>query len=681
MSEIRKWLKIMESVPAILTQQPPKDNRIKRDATVMVNANIGGGTGRFMHYTPNGAMIDIKGVAKELAEDEFSLPQRDYEDPYVQGNDWDHATDTDDTEGTMNDKPELSPGDMVRISDVYGSVIGPGFGVFVAYSTSGKECIVSFDSKEIVVPMENISSVVEQEAKDNFDDMDNDGNLSPMSFGSDNVKIEEPEMDHRDEFSKWMETVETALKGENETVLDENMPMGDTGGCECGSWNCPTCFPQPDSPGVSSMGAMAGHKACPACGHAEEVPEEPAVCPMCGNAHEGNGGDEELVQVDAQPGGMDPMSFGMEEDDGLEIDSGEDDYTMEEEPMQMDQKTSLPRGSKGGVKLGDIVQKFVPADGDDSPLTHGEDNLGEEIPGGANPGDYGKAGRYAQDHFGQLGEEDDGNPYGRRRDPDTTPDEWDDEPSEMDSDWTPSDIGRGDQEEENERSGLVDMINSMQSGGLSNSSHHYSSDELIAMGVDQLRQVSDEVLGKVSEMDDMQMDPEMDPAMATGGGGMGPSAGGGASGGAHYAPGTAPTMPESIQQGKPTMENIDKDIQTWLGRFKAYDELRASKAPVMEKKKPDFPDLDKDGDKKETMDKALKDKKKKEEVDEAADKSDKPWKDKSGKEHSGTAVKGKSYTGKEAEKEKKDVKEGADAEVLEWMGRFAKLGNMKGYGR
>ena len=69
---------------------------------------------------------------------------------------------------------------------------------------------------------------------------------------------------------------------------------------------------------------------------------------------------------------------------------------------------------------------------------------------------------------------------------------------------------------------------------------------------------------------------------------------------------------------------------------------------VKEGAKPDFLDMDKDGDKKEPMKKAVKDKKVKETV-----KTDKPWTDKSGKQHPGTAVKGKGYDGSAAEKDAK----------------------------
>ena len=175
---------------------------------------------------------------------------------------------------------------------------------------------------------------------------------------------------------------------------------------------------------------------------------------------------------------------------------------------------------------------------------------------------------------------------------------------------------------------------------------------------------------------------------------------------------------EQPKEGNPTMENVDKDVAAMLASLKKYDKLVESVSPVLgmvtlgakpqlnelsqetlksyksaarddgrmgmikndqakmdkrsagmkqadarikeeedeslnEKKKPDFLDFDKDEDKKEPFTKALKDKEKKED-----NKPDFLKKD-----------------------DKEKVKEGADQEVLEWMQRFSKLGNMKGYGR
>ena len=97
------------------------------------------------------------------------------------------------------------------------------------------------------------------------------------------------------------------------------------------------------------------------------------------------------------------------------------------------------------------------------------------------------------------------------------------------------------------------------------------------------------------------------------------------------------------------------------------DKKKADKKKKMEEgAKPDFLDMDKDGDKKEPMKKAVADKKDgpkkgvnpfaKKEVKEAT-KTDKPWTDMSGKKQPGTAVKGDKYQGKEAEKEAKAKKD------------------------
>jgi hypothetical protein len=115
------------------------------------------------------------------------------------------------------------------------------------------------------------------------------------------------------------------------------------------------------------------------------------------------------------------------------------------------------------------------------------------------------------------------------------------------------------------------------------------------------------------------------------------------------------------------MSDVDKDVAAMLQSLKKYDKLVESCAPVLgmktltmnEKKKPDFLDVDKDEDKKEPFTKAVKDMEKKD------DKKPDFLK--------------KKDEGKKDDKE--DVKEGADPEVLEWMQRFLKLGNMKGYSR
>jgi len=515
MSDIRKWIKIMESVPAVI---------IKKDATVMVNPRVGGGTARYMHSTPNGAMVDIKGIARELGHDDFSLPERDYEDPYQKGNDWFHVSDQNDTPGSMKDKPEFRPGDMVKIADVYGSVIGPGFGIFVAYGTTGKDCIISFDNKEIVVPTTNVGAVLEQNSKDNFDEMDNDGNLSPMSLGSENVKIEQPQnsgmqsrepaMDQRDEFSKWMDTVEEAMTDEGKPELEEDFPMNE---CGCDQWDCPVCFPDTGMGHPEMGGPEMGAEVVGMGGEGE-------ACPTCGHVH---GGHEEHGELEAIPfevefedgssggigtGGMAQMAVG--EDDAAvaafkakggqvqklpymnrprnpalafgskhigsaagtgnrsqqrggsanvnvpgkssritpDVAGGQGKVVsdpnkrlfnpkplgdLEEEPMDFTEK---PKSGKG-VKLGDIVKKteFRKTGGQNSPMTHGEENLGEE-------------------DFDTMGD--------------------------------------------NESSGIIDQIMNMQEMGLSKSSKMYDRATLEQMSQtnpESISQIQQEVMGDVSE--------------------------------------------------------------------------------------------------------------------------------------------------------------------------------------
>ncbi len=661
MSDIKKWMKIMESVPATFPNQPDPHQQIKRDATVMVDPRIGGGTGRYMHSTPKGAMVDIKGIAQEMSEEDFSLPERDYEEPYRKGNDWFHMSTEPDTIGTMRDKPEFRAGDLVKVADVYGTVIGPGFGVFVAYSTSGTDCIVSFDSKEIVVPTSSVGSVLEQNAKDNFDQLDNDGNLSPMSRGSENVKVEEPAMDQRDEFSKWMSAVEEALTSEATPVAEDIPGMGAQ--CGCGAWDCPVCFPEQDEmPGM--QGAMDGMGGVPpeAVVVGEPMgmgaPAMPGmggdVCPTCGHSHEDGGMEHEMeFEVPFEDGSAGGMGAG-----GMAMGA---EPMVDEEPMSFDQKPSLPRGENGGVKLGHIVQKFVSADqdGEESPLTYGEDNLGEEQFDNMEQPDYDADPLAAQERnntMQQAGE------FAAMSDQDMD--------AAMD---------------------MISQIKYMNQMGLSKAPQDYSEDQMAQMGPSQLKKYFDAVMGTVSE----EMPQDMSAGAAPVGApsmGAAPTAGGGspASPGGNYAPGTAPTMPESFNQGR-IMENVDKDVAAMLTSLKKYDKLKESVAPVIgmvtlgEKK----------GGKPEWLEKAEKKAEGKSgesdseggELDEAEEKDENPWMKLAGKDsdktHKGGTVKktDKGIVHKAADK--KDVKEAveADEEIMNWMKRFASLGNMKGYGR
>lgn len=168
-----------------------------------------------------------------------------------------------------------------------------------------------------------------------------------------------------------------------------------------------------------------------------------------------------------------------------------------------------------------------------------------------------------------------------------------------------------------------------------------------------------------------------------------------------------PTIKESV------MKNVDKDVAAMLRSLKKYDMLAESVAPVLEKKKK--PDADGDGvpdwadkkpgkddheelDEDESMDDD-------EDLDEdvqlnelSANKLEK-YRD-AAKNDTGKNVPDSKYLDYAKKREKgadradqkikakqgdlfggDSVKESADPEVLEWMQRFAKLGNMKGYGR
>lgn len=201
-------------------------------------------------------------------------------------------------------------------------------------------------------------------------------------------------------------------------------------------------------------------------------------------------------------------------------------------------------------------------------------------------------------------------------------------------------------------------------------SMHQPVDERKNMNISQLAQLMIEG----AEFDDAEVgDLEGMPAA------MGASAGGGVSGGGKYAPGTAPTMPESVEEitendgheqnldaaqremdsreaegedmsgyeidqktyeikkKEPTMENIDKDVKAMMESLKKYDRLVESCAPVLASKVKEAAAEEEDADM----------------VEEA----------------------------REAKEDPEQVSESADTEVLDWMKRFSKLGNMKGYGR
>lgn len=149
-------------------------------------------------------------------------------------------------------------------------------------------------------------------------------------------------MDRKDEFSKWMHTVEEALAGNMPGGVEEDASCMNE--CGCGQWDCPECFPdqeviEPEMDGIEI-----------------EMEPEGETCPTCGHAHGPEGHDD----FD----GYDEVELPM---------VGE-----EEEEFETAGKSSRPRSEHGGVTLGHIVQKTeFRKVGQDSPMTYGEDNLDE----------------------------------------------------------------------------------------------------------------------------------------------------------------------------------------------------------------------------------------------------------------------------------------------------------------
>lgn len=144
-------------------------------------------------------------------------------------------------------------------------------------------------------------------------------------------------------------------------------------------------------------------------------------------------------------------------------------------------------------------------------------------------------------------------------------------------------------------------------------------------------------------------------------------------------PETPKQVTQSPPQGEPQMEKVDKDVAAMLSSLKKYDRLVESVAPVLGMKtlsgqkmeenifhNPNLP-----------ADKQLSDPP--EEIEMDIDEGDME----EGNEFSGALA--------DAKRDHKEnftvggetypVKEQADPDVLAWMNRFSKLGNMKGYGR
>lgn len=343
------------------------------------------------------------------------------------------------------------------------------------------------------------------------------------------------------------------------------------------------------------------------------------------------------------------------------------------------------------ITLGHIVRQYKPADnaGEESPLTNGgeleEEDLaeyGDENDFDAEPAmppddneEY-----YTQDSDGGLPQDADlSDPSGPGYD---GQDDWD------------KGVGYGDQPEEKERSEQIHSIMNLQFYGSAKSGHTYREQELLNMQPDQLQKIYDEVTGNVSEEDeglDVGADQGMPAATGGGGGSMAPMGGGG---GGQYPPGTAPTMPESINnEGNNIMENVDQDVAAMLKSLKTYDKLVESCAPVIGMKTLNSKEVVKETDwgnlgaeyrdKKSSTGGTIKS------SDSGLVHKAKPLtgkapadKNPSKKPESGASG-GNVHISRDDDKKMSsdDLEESVDQDILDWMNRFSKLGNMKGYGR
>ena len=271
---------------------------------------------------------------------------------------------------------------------------------------------------------------------------------------------QEPAMDQKDEFSKWMKSIEVALS--EEVNVSETISVQSE--CGCGEWNCPVCFPD-DSGDLSALGG-------------QQIPAVIILQPHTGGSHISDLDQTNQSALPDQDGigmaGTHPVgddTFDHDEDDEVDMAMMDNqDYAFDEEVEEMPQDRT-PRSGKG-VKLGHITQQFIKADstGEDSPLTHdtklAEDNELDAF-GNDDQVSYNDAAPIAQQNYH-------------------------DELSQIDP---------------NEALELIGKIMSMQQMGLSNSNRQYTEDQLAQLPAVKLKQVAQEVTGTI------QMDSEVDEAV------------------------------------------------------------------------------------------------------------------------------------------------------------------------
>lgn len=373
-------------------------------------------------------------------------------------------------------------------------------------------------------------------------------------------------MDQKDNFSHWIKTVEAALSNENRG-LEESLPLPENT-CGCGAWDCTVCFPaQEDEMYADSaqphddvvFGGIDLHGAEPT----------PPEMPQC-DAH-----DHEIDSA---------LEMGMND---IEADMMSFEEVSDQEHMNTCPEPIVRSKSGHGVKLGDIVTKteFRRTGGNNSPLTYGEENLKEA------PLDFDDSDFDAEEEWEM------GSPLSRQ--------EYLDYSEQIDPD---------------EALDMIEAILYMQDEGLSQDSRRYSKEELsdLNMSASKLKNIYARVTGKVAE----NVSPE---ARREAGRAWRKEARAAMDDRRPYSPvelnkdGKQHSLKDVIHmlknkdKGTPQMENVDKDVAAMLQSLKKYDMLAESVAPVlgmktvtMEKSKPDFLDLDKDGDKKEPMKQAAR---------------------------------------------------------------------------
>lgn len=191
MSDMYKFLAIVTEAGVV---------NFKPGETVLISKEYGGGVGQFVEFTPGRGVcvVNIKGEPQELPIESLETAV-DPSTSYYDGNTGEQRyNEIEDGCHYLPDKPDLQPGQMVKIDNLYGAGNGAGYGVFVAYALDGKSAICNVDSEECSYPIEYISTADEKDQSDQFMDTDNDGSLSPISYGDDNrMKIKTGDSDER----------------------------------------------------------------------------------------------------------------------------------------------------------------------------------------------------------------------------------------------------------------------------------------------------------------------------------------------------------------------------------------------------------------------------------------------------------------------------------------------------